>query len=104
MTPPPLPPEVNARIVRPHRARTIVILGGLGFVFAPFGFFAMIMGKRDLRDMEAGTMDRSGEALTKVRRMLAFVSSIVWICCVFNLVYKGSVHRQSFQPSIWCGV
>ena len=79
MTPPPLPPEVNARIVRPHRARTIVILGGLGFVFAPFGFFAMIMGKRDLRDMEAGTMDRSGEALTKVGRMLAFVSSIVWI-------------------------
>lgn len=78
MTPPPLPPEVNARIVRPHRGRTIVILGVLGFVFAPFGFVAMFLGKRDLRDMQAGTMDRSGEALTKLGRMLAFVSAIIW--------------------------
>ena len=64
MTPPPLPPEVPVRIVRPHRAHVILILGGLGFVFAPFGFFALLLGKRDLRDMAAGTMDRSGEALT----------------------------------------
>lgn len=78
MTPPPLPPEVKVRIVRPHRARTIIILGVLGFVFAPFGFFALIMGKRDLRDMEAGTMDRTGEAMTKLGRLLAFVSAIIW--------------------------
>lgn len=78
MTPPPLPPEVPVRIVRPHRAHVILILGGLGFVFAPFGFFALLLGKRDLRDMAAGTMDRSGEALTRTGRMLAYVSAIVW--------------------------
>ena len=34
MTAPPPPPEVSVRIVRPHRARVILILGGLGFAFA----------------------------------------------------------------------
>jgi hypothetical protein len=78
MTPPPLPPEVRVRVVRPHRAGMIVVLGGLGFVFAPCGFVALWLGKRDLRDMAAGNMDRAGEPLTKVGRMLGFVAGIVW--------------------------
>lgn len=78
MTPPPLPSEVRAVVVRPHRARLILILGGAGFVFAPCGFLALWLGKRDLRDMAAGRMDRAGEPLTKVGRMLGFVAGIVW--------------------------
>ncbi len=78
MTPPPPPPEVKVQIVRPHRARTILILGGMGFVFAPCGFFAVWLGKRDLRDMAAGSMDRAGEPLTKVGRMLGVITGIVW--------------------------
>ena len=67
--PPPLPaPEVKVVIVRPHRAQKILILGVLGFVFAPCGFVAVWLGRRDLKAMAAGTMDRSGEALTNIGR------------------------------------
>jgi hypothetical protein len=97
--PPELPPaagrpvEVTAVVVRAHRAQTILILGVLGFVFAPFGFVAVWLGRKDLRAMAAGTMDRSGEQLTKLGRMLGIAAGIMWaikwavLTCAGVLVY-----------------
>ena len=76
--PPPLPAATPTVIVRPHRAQMILILGILGFVFAPFGFCAVWLGRRDLKAMAAGTMDRSGEQLTKLGRMIGIAAGIIW--------------------------
>lgn len=73
---PPLPPA--AVPVRPHRAQTILMLGILGFVFAPFGCVGVWLARRDLRAMAAGTMDRAGEKLTRFGRLLGIVAGIYW--------------------------
>jgi hypothetical protein len=71
----------------------ILILGILGFVFAPFGFAAVWMGRRDLRLMAAGKMDRSGEQLTRLGRMVGIVAGLVWaikwtvLACLGIVVY-----------------
>jgi hypothetical protein len=92
----PVPPALPAApmiVVRPHRAQTILILGVLGFFFAPFGFAAVWLGRRDLRAMAAGTMDRAGEHLTKLGRMFGMVAGIVWavkwtiLTCLGVIVY-----------------
>lgn len=101
MKPPP-PITVNVTIVRPHRAQTILMLGILGFLFAPFGFFAMFLGKRDLRDMQAGTMDRTGEPLTNLGRMLGKISSIVWAIKWMFLMLFGLIVYWNWQyVSTW---
>jgi hypothetical protein len=81
----------------------ILLLGILGFVFAPFGFAAVWLGRRDLRAMAAGTMDRSGEQLTRFGRTLGIVAGIIWaikwtiLACLGVVVYlKWSWISQQF--------
>jgi hypothetical protein len=51
------------------------------------------MARRDLRAMADGSMDRSGEPLTKLSRTLAIVAGIVWavkwvlLCVIVVLLY-----------------
>jgi len=89
--PPPLPGAGSIPTVRPHRAQTILILGVLGFVFAPCGFIAVWLGRRDLRAMAAGTMDRSGEQLTKLGRMIGIAAGIIWAIKWMMLTCAGVV-------------
>jgi hypothetical protein len=77
--------------MRPHRATMILILGVLGFVFAPFGFAAVWLARRDLRAMAAGTMDRSGEQLTRFGRLLGIIAGIVWAIKWTILICLGVV-------------
>jgi hypothetical protein len=59
----------------PHRGTMILVFGILGLVCcAVFGIVAAIMGTNDLKEMQAGRMDRSGESLTRVGQILGFVS------------------------------
>jgi hypothetical protein len=89
---PPLPGTAAPTVVvRPHRALTILILGVLGFVFAPFGFVAVWLGRKDLRAMAAGTMDRTGEQLTRLGRMLGIAAGIVWAIKWTVLISAGIV-------------
>ena len=89
--PPPLPGPAAG--VRPHRARTILILGALGFVFAPFGLAAVWLARKDLKAMAAGTMDPAGMQLTQLGRMLGIAAGIVWavkwalLTCAGVIVY-----------------
>jgi len=86
-------PHVSTVPVRPHRAQTILILGVLGFVFAPCGFAGVWLARKDLRAMAAGTMDSAGENLTKLGRMLGIAAGIVWtvkwaiLTCAGLIVY-----------------
>jgi phage FluMu protein Com len=66
-----------------HRGGLILAFGILGWVVCfPFGIAAWIMGNHDLREMEAGRMDRSGEGLTRAGKILA----IVQICLTVGAI------------------
>lgn len=57
------PPQ---QLLRPHRGGLILALGILGLVTCFIcGIIAWIMGKNDLKEMEAGTMDLPGRGLTQ---------------------------------------
>jgi hypothetical protein len=67
--------------VAPHRGGLILVLGILGFAIncPVFCLMAWVMGSSDLREMQAGRMDRSGEGLTQVGQVLGMILSLLWI-------------------------
>lgn len=74
--------------VAAHRAPLVLIMGILGFfVGCPvFSVIAWVLGSRDLREMRAGRMDRSGESVTLVGMILGMVLSILWLIGAFILL------------------
>ncbi len=69
--------------IRPHRGGLILALGILGLVVCFIcGIIAWIMGKNDLKEMEAGTMDLSGRGLTQAGRICGMVSVILPIAVI----------------------
>ena len=63
----------------PHRGRMILGLA-LASCLIPFvSFWASIMGTRDLRRMQLGRMESSGESLTRAGQVIATVASMMWI-------------------------
>ena len=79
----------GAGYVHPHRGGLILILGLLGFIMTCpiFSLMAWVMGSHDLAEMRAGRMDKSGEGLTQVGRVLGMILSLLWIfvAVVFGL-------------------
>lgn len=74
--------------VRPHRGAVILVLGILGLVACfPLGMVAWIMANRDLRAMQAGQMDPSGEGLTRAGKVLGIIVTVLWLAGV--LLYCG---------------
>jgi hypothetical protein len=58
----------------------VLVLGILGLVVCFIcGIIAWVMGKTDLREMEAGRMDRSGEGMTRAGKICGMISVIVAI-------------------------
>lgn len=75
MPPPPqyMPPQGG--YIKPHRGTTVLVLGILGLVVCGIcGIFAWTMGNADLREMDAGVMDRSGRDMTNIGRILGMVA------------------------------
>lgn len=78
--------------VKPHRGIVILVLGICGFAVCVIcGIIAWVMANNDLREMEAGTMDREGYQLTNAGRLCGMISVIfgligVGIFVVFMLV------------------
>lgn len=69
-----------------HRGGLILAFGILGWVVCfPFGIAAWIMGSYDLREMEAGRMDRRGEGLTRAGKILGIVQ--VCLMAVAVVIY-----------------
>jgi uncharacterized BrkB/YihY/UPF0761 family membrane protein len=74
------------RRVEPHRGVMILVFGILGLMVCfIFGIVAWVMGKGDLQKIKAGTMDREGEALTRVGYILGIVATVLW--AAFILFY-----------------
>jgi phage FluMu protein Com len=75
------PPAINVRYHVPHRGGLILILGLLGFVVGCpiFSLMAWVMGSGDLREMQTGRMDPSGESLTRAGQILGMLLAIPWI-------------------------
>ena len=67
--------------MKPHRATLILVLGILGLVTQcfPLGIAAWIMGNKDLKEMDAGTMDPSGRSNTNAGRICGMIATILLI-------------------------
>ena len=66
--------------LQPHRGVLILVFGILGLlVCVIFGIAAWVMGNTDLRAMQAGIMDPSGEGLTKAGKILGMIATILTI-------------------------
>lgn len=73
--------------VMPHRGGLLVFLGFLGFgliglcpVFSPIlGLITWVIASRDLAEMRAARMDKSGEKLTQAGWILGLILSLLWM-------------------------
>jgi hypothetical protein len=64
----------------PHRGTLILVLGIIGLVACPvIGVAAWIMGKGDLKKIDAGEMDREGRQLTQVGMILGIVATVLLV-------------------------
>jgi phage FluMu protein Com len=62
----------------PHRGGMILAFGIIGLAIClPFGIAAWVMGNNDLREIEAGRMDPSGEGLTRSGKIIGIIA-----CCL----------------------
>ena len=83
-TPPPAspqtpPPAAQApqQNLAPHRGTTVLVLGILGLVVCVIcGIIAWVMGKNDLKEIDAGRMDPTGRGVTNAVRICGMISTI----------------------------
>ena len=69
--------------VAPHRGGVILALGIVGLVACFIcGIIAWVMGNKDLREMAAGTMDRSGESMTRAGKICGMIATILHCCSI----------------------
>ena len=92
--PPPLQPTV-----KPHRGGTVLMLGILG-IFCCFicGIIAWVMADKDLREMAAGRMDRSGEGNTRAGKVCGIIS-VAWAIVGFlvPIIFALAGHGMTLQ-------
>lgn len=69
--------------LQPHRGVVVLVLGILGLVVCFIcGIIAWVMGKNDLRQMDAGVMDPSGRGLTQAGKICGMISCILFIIVI----------------------
>jgi hypothetical protein len=85
---------------RPHRGVLILILGILGMVLCcPLGIAAWVMGNSDLKAMQRGEMDRTGEGMTQAGKICGMISVALWVLglllwfCIAVLFVAGAAHH-----------
>ena len=67
--------------LRPHRGGAVLALGILGLLTCfVLGIIAWVMGKNDLREMDAARMDPSGRGTTQAGKILGHHSSSSYAC------------------------
>ena len=103
MTGTPYPPAAPVpQMLKPHRGTTVLVLGILGLVVCVIcGIIAWVMGKNDLREMDAGIMDPSGRGTTNAGRICGMISVIlacvgfaIWLILVIVGVGAAAVSGQ----------
>ncbi len=73
----------------PHRGGMLVALGVVGLALFPLGAAVWSMANRDLDYMDEGRVDRAGEGLTRVAKVLG-VLSVVGACVLFGVSFLGT--------------
>lgn len=69
--------------MKPHRGVMILVFGILSFFCCViFGIVAWVMGNGDLQEMQAGTMDPTGQGLTQAGKILGMISVILNIVSI----------------------
>ena len=75
-------------VLKPHRAGTILALGIIGLIICgPLCIAAWLMGDSDIREMDAGVMDKSGRSTTSTGRALGVLGSILWILAIVYFIF-----------------
>jgi hypothetical protein len=105
--------ELGRRDAEPHRGSLVLTLGivsvvmstlafcsaGLtGIVGFPLGVAAWVMGRRDLKKMRGGSMDREGDGLTQAGLICGIIGTVlgsVGLLCF--LVYIGFAFTLPFR-------
>ena len=79
---------------RPHRGGMILTFGILGIVLSCcivgliFGIVAWVMGNGDLKSMQAGQMDSSGEGMTNAGKICGIIGvALAIINVIVNILY-----------------
>jgi hypothetical protein len=71
--------------MKPHRGTLILVFGILGIISCfPLGIAAWVMGRKDLKEMDAGTMDPSGRGNTNAGRICGMIGTL-WLAVVLLL-------------------
>lgn len=66
--------------VKPHRATLVLVLGILGLVVCqPLGIAAWVMGNKDLKEMNGGLMDPSGQGMTNAGRICGIIATALLV-------------------------
>jgi hypothetical protein len=74
------PPSQPTQPMQPHRGVLILVFSILSWVVCViFGIVAWVLANSDLRAMEEGRMDPTGEGLTKAGKIVSMISVIVSI-------------------------
>ena len=69
--------RTDRRYLKPHRGLMVLLLGIFGFkTCGVLGIVAFILGRNDLRQMDAGRMDPSGRGMTQIGYYLGIVATI----------------------------
>ena len=74
------PPSQPTQPMQPHRGVMILVFSILSwFICVIFGVVAWILANSDLRAMEEGRMDPTGEGLTKAGKIVSIISVVLTI-------------------------
>ena len=83
--------------LKPHRGGVVLTLGILGLVLCVIcGIIAWVMGKNDLREIDAGTMDPAGRGLTNAGKICGMISVIlacaglaIWLLMIIAAIFAA---------------
>jgi hypothetical protein len=70
-----VPTGSQSEFLKPHRGTTVLVLGIIGLACCFIcGIIAWVMGKNDLVEMDAGSMDPAGRGLTQAGKICGMIS------------------------------
>ena len=94
---PPVPTGSPSDSLKPHRGTTVLVLGIIGLACCFIcGIIAWVMGKNDLAEMDAGSMDPTGRGLTQAGKICGMISVglqvivlIIWLITAIISISAG---------------